>query len=118
MSICYNNVLTFKTTDLILRMEFVLCDASLLLPPTGTPLTGIEFSKRLPCGEVERARHSIRTFFRLRQLSLEVQGKMETQLPLSNPDSCIQIQDVLDLSKFFFCGIELQLTQNSLSSPG
>ena len=100
-SICDNNVLTFKTTDLILRMEFVLCDASLLLPPTGTPLTGIEFSKRLPCGEVERARHSIRTFFRLRQLSLEVQGKMETQLPLSNPDSCIQIQDVLDLSKFF-----------------
>jgi len=82
------------------RMEFVLCDASLLLPPTGTPLTGIEFPKRLPCGEVERARHSIRTFFRLRQLSLEVQGKPETQLPLSSPDSCIQIQDVLDLSKF------------------
>ena len=82
-------------------MEFVLCDASLLLPPTGTPLTGIEFTKRLPCGEVERARHSIRTFFRLRQLSLEVQAKPETQLPLSNPDSCIQIQDVLDLSKFF-----------------
>ena len=83
----------------ISRMEFVLCDASLLLPPTGTPLTGIEFTKRLPCGEVERARHSIRTFFRLRQLSLEVQAKPETQLPLSNPDSCIQIQDVLDLSK-------------------
>jgi len=31
-------------------------DASILLQPTGTPLTGIEFSKRLPCGEVERAR--------------------------------------------------------------
>ena len=31
-------------------------DASILLPPTGTPLTGIEFNKRLPCGEVERAR--------------------------------------------------------------
>ena len=38
------------------RIEFVLSDASLLLPPTGTPLTGIEFTKRLPCGEVERAR--------------------------------------------------------------
>ena len=86
----------------LFRLEFVLCDASLLLPPTGTPLTGIEFTKRLPCGEVERARHSIRTFFRLRQLSLEVQSKPETQLPLSNPDSCIQIQDVLDLSKSFY----------------
>ena len=31
-------------------------DASILLPPTGTPLTGIDFNKRLPCGEVERAR--------------------------------------------------------------
>ena len=27
-----------------------------MLPPTGTPLTGIDFNKRLPCGEVERAR--------------------------------------------------------------
>jgi hypothetical protein len=98
-------------------MEFVLSDASLLLPPTGTPLTGIEFPKRLPCGEVERARHSIRTFFRLRQLSLEVQGKPETQLPLSNPDSCIQVQDVLDLSKSWFDGFVLLLNQTMLFSP-
>ena len=34
------------------KIEFILSDASLLLPPTGTPLTGIEFTKRLPCGEV------------------------------------------------------------------
>jgi hypothetical protein len=33
-----------------------MMDASILLPPTGTPLTGIDFIKRLPCGEVERAR--------------------------------------------------------------
>lgn len=31
-------------------------DASILLPPTGTPLTGIDFVKRLPCGDVERTR--------------------------------------------------------------
>ncbi len=80
-------------------LELVLSDASLLLPPTGTPLTGIDFTRRLPCGEVERARRSIRTFFRLRQLSLDVQGMEETKLPLSSPDTCIQVQDVLDLSK-------------------
>lgn len=32
-----------------------MMDASLLLPVTATPLTGIEFSKRLACGEVEHA---------------------------------------------------------------
>ena len=83
------------------RMEFVMSDASLLLPPTGTPLTGIDFTKRLPCGEVERARKSIRTFFRLRQLSLDIQSLEETKLPLSSPDTCVHVQDVLDLSKAY-----------------
>lgn len=31
-------------------------DASLLLPPTETPLTGIDFTRRLPCGDTEKAR--------------------------------------------------------------
>ena len=35
-----------------LQVEYLLQDASVLLPPTGTPMTGIEFTKRLPCGEV------------------------------------------------------------------
>ena len=60
--------------------------------------TGIDFTKRLPCGEVERARRAIRTFFKLRQLSLGIQGCHETKLPLSSPDSCVQVQDVLDLN--------------------
>lgn len=33
-----------------------MMDASVLLPPTGTPLTGIDFVKRLPCGDVEKTR--------------------------------------------------------------
>ena len=82
------------------RIDYVMSDASLLLPPTGTPLTGIDFAKRLPCGEVERARRAIRTFFRLRQLSLKVQQLEEDALPLSSPETCIQVQDVLDLSEY------------------
>ena len=89
------------------RIDLVLSDASLLLPPTGTPLTGIDFTKRLPCGEVERARKAIRTFFRLRQLSLDAQAREETQLPLSSPDSCVQVQDVLDLSKIYATSIHI-----------
>ena len=38
-----------------------MMDASILLPPTGTPLTGIDFVKRLPCGDVERTRRVSKT---------------------------------------------------------
>ena len=34
------------------RLDYVMSDAALLLPPAATPLTGIDFAKRLPCGEV------------------------------------------------------------------
>jgi len=81
-----------------INVEFVMSDASLLLPPTGTPLTGIEFRKRLPCGEVERARKAIRTFFLLREISLSLQGLTEDSLPLSSPDSCVKEGAVLDLN--------------------
>ena len=37
-----------------LNVEYMTMDASLLLPPTVTPLTGIDFIKRLPCGDTER----------------------------------------------------------------
>uniref|UniRef100_A0A803XYV1 C-type lectin domain containing 16A n=1 Tax=Meleagris gallopavo TaxID=9103 RepID=A0A803XYV1_MELGA len=44
-----------------MNVEYLMMDASILLPPTGTPLTGIDFVKRLPCGDVERTRR-VRTF--------------------------------------------------------
>ncbi|CAH1795101.1 unnamed protein product [Owenia fusiformis] len=81
-----------------LNVEYLTMDASILLPPTGTPLTGIEFSKRLPCGEVERARRSIRVYFLLRDLSLKLQNQDESQLPLTRNDECVKVGDVLDLN--------------------
>uniref|UniRef100_A0A8C9YRX4 C-type lectin domain containing 16A n=1 Tax=Sander lucioperca TaxID=283035 RepID=A0A8C9YRX4_SANLU len=63
-----------------LNVEYLMMDASVLLPPTGTPLTGIDFVKRLPCGDVEKTRRAIRVFFMLRSLSLQLQGEPETQL--------------------------------------
>lgn len=39
-----------------MNVEYLMMDVSILLPPTGTPLTGIDFVKRLPCGDVERTR--------------------------------------------------------------
>ncbi|KAK2833653.1 hypothetical protein Q5P01_017542 [Channa striata] len=81
-----------------LNVEYLMMDASILLPPTGTPLTGIDFVKRLPCGDVEKTRRAIRLFFMLRSLSLQLQGEPETQLPLTRPEDLIKTDDVLDLN--------------------
>lgn len=81
-----------------LNVEYLMMDANLLLPPMGTPMTGIEFHKRLPCGEVERARRAIRVFLLLRELSLSLTNEKETQLPLTNLASCVKVDDVLDLN--------------------
>ncbi|XP_033215304.1 protein CLEC16A homolog isoform X2 [Belonocnema kinseyi] len=81
-----------------LKVEWLMMDSNILLRPTGTPMTGIQFSKRLPCGEVERARRSIRVFFLIRELSLTLNMEIETQLPLTNPISCVQVNNVLDLN--------------------
>lgn len=35
-----------------LNVEWLMMDSNLLLQPTNTPMTGVEFCKRLPCGEV------------------------------------------------------------------
>ncbi|XP_064087079.1 protein CLEC16A homolog isoform X3 [Macrobrachium nipponense] len=83
-----------------LNVEYLLQDASVLLPPAGTPLTGIDFNKRLPCGEVERARRAMRVFFLVREMSLAAREDPDTQLPLTNPAACVQVADVLDLSMF------------------
>ncbi|KAI9565619.1 hypothetical protein GHT06_009411 [Daphnia sinensis] len=81
-----------------LQVEYLLQDSSILLPPTGTPMTGIEFTKRLPCGEVERARRAIRVFVLMRRLSLAISEEVETQLPLVCVQQCIKISDILDLN--------------------
>ncbi|XP_059165361.1 protein CLEC16A-like isoform X2 [Physella acuta] len=81
-----------------LNVEYLMQDASILLPPTGTPLTGIDFNKRLPCGEVERARRAIRVFFMVRDLSLTLMHEVESQLPLTKEEHCIQTENVLDLN--------------------
>jgi hypothetical protein len=38
------------------RLEYLLKDACMLCHPTTTPLSGVEFIKRLPSGDIERAR--------------------------------------------------------------
>lgn len=89
-----------------LNVEFLCMDSTILLPPTGTPLTGIGFTRRLPCGEEEKARRAIRVYFFLRKLCQTIAYEAETLLPLSNQINCYQVDNVLDLSKIIaheFC---------------
>ncbi|XP_058821667.1 protein CLEC16A homolog isoform X2 [Topomyia yanbarensis] len=81
-----------------LNVEFLCNDSNILLPPTGTPLTGISFTRRLPCGEVEKARRAIRVFFMLRRMCQSITGEKETQLPLTNLSQCVQVENALDLN--------------------
>lgn len=87
----------------ILNVEFLCNDSTILLPPTGTPLTGIKFNRRLPCGEVEKARRAIRVFFLLRRMCQTICGERELLLPLTNPNHCVQIDNALDLSEMLSC---------------
>lgn len=83
-----------------LNVEYLCMDSAILLPPTGTPLTGIGFTRRLPCGEVEKARRAIRVYLLLRKLCQQMNYEQETILPLTHELSCIHVDDILDLSKF------------------
>ncbi|XP_023179000.1 protein CLEC16A homolog isoform X3 [Drosophila hydei] len=81
-----------------LNVEFLCMDSTILLPPTGTPLTGIGFTRRLPCGEVEKARRAIRVYFLLRRTCQKFLNEKETLLPLTNVVNLVQVDNVLDLN--------------------
>ena len=42
-----------------INVEYLMMDDRLLLPPAGTPMSGVEFSRRLPCGEVRGQRSRV-----------------------------------------------------------
>ncbi|XP_057311483.1 protein CLEC16A-like [Hydractinia symbiolongicarpus] len=81
-----------------LNVEYVTMDASLLLPATVTPLTGIDFIKRLPCGDAERTQRAAHIFILMRELTLDLQGDVEEYLPLSKVINPVKENQVLDLN--------------------
>lgn len=100
-----------------LNVEFLCMDATILLPPTGTPMTGIHFTRRLPCGDVEKARRAIRSYLYLRNFSHTIADAEEKLLPLTKNDQLVQIENVLDLSEYYCCRLNddiLRFNQSSL----
>ena len=91
-------------------------DWSILLTPTSTPLSGIEFTHRFPCGDTEKLKQTIRIFFLLRDLCLNLTNETENQLPLTKQEYLVKENDALDLSKRQ--QVSNQLCFNGLSSIG
>ncbi|KAK0418158.1 hypothetical protein QR680_013405 [Steinernema hermaphroditum] len=82
-----------------LRMALISSDPALLLRPTNTPLSGIPFNKRLPCGNEERTRKAIQFYFHLRKFLHDLRGETEEQLPLkSNAQALVEVHDCINLS--------------------
>ncbi|XP_028967494.1 protein CLEC16A [Galendromus occidentalis] len=81
-----------------INVEYLTMDGNLLLPPIGTPMSGMDFHKRLPCGEVERAIRAIRAFFLIRHLCLELHGEKELELPLTKEAELVKVDQILDLT--------------------
>lgn len=75
-----------------------MMDEMMLLPPTSSPQAGMDFTRRLPCGEHEKARKAMRVFFALRKLSQQMSGGKEKELPLTKAENSAKKGDVLDMS--------------------
>ncbi|CAF1075865.1 unnamed protein product [Rotaria sordida] len=93
-----------------MRIEYLLKDSCMIFPPTTTPLSGVEFIKRLPSGDIERARRSIRVFFLIRSLFLELNLITETELPLTKPENLFKPNDKLDLNNSDLIACTVHLT--------
>ena len=85
---------TFK-----LNVPYLMMDEAMLLPPTDTPQSGIDFTRRLPSGEYEKRRKVMRVFFAIRALSQKLSEAGERELPLTPPTSTYNIGDTLDTGK-------------------
>ena len=86
----------------------------MLLLPTETPLTGIEFTRRLPCGKHEKMRRvsdmlvrlivfnlvvkALRVFFAVRQLYHKLTKQVDDQMPLTPPTNSASCGNLVDLS--------------------
>ena len=97
-------------------------DGTLLLPPADTPMSGIDFTRRLPCGDTEKARmvrrrrregvlnlyfiskinlsllQAMRVFFALREFTLELEGTEEKLLPLTPRIASVATEDLVPTS--------------------
>jgi protein CLEC16A len=64
------------------NFEFLIKDAALLLPVSGTPMSRLDLSRRLPSGEQEKTQKAIQQFLVLRELKCTLLCRKDTLLQL------------------------------------
>ena len=97
----FADTLDLEYTDVLsnkIKLLRVLNDPSILLPPCPTPLSGVELSKRLPCGENEVCRSKIRTFCLIRKLYNSSLLIKEEVLPLVPTSTSVSEKETINLS--------------------
>ena len=97
----FADTLDLEYTDVLvnkIKLLRVLNDPSILLPPCPTALSGLELSKRLPCGENEICRSKIRTFCLIRHLYNSSLYIEEEVLPLVPTNASVSEKDTINLS--------------------
>ena len=97
----FADTLDLEFTDVLtrnIRLDRVLNDPSILLPPCPTPLTGVELSKRLPCGDNEVCRSKIRTFCLIRNFYNSSLALAEEMLPLVPINTSVSEKETINLS--------------------
>eukprot|EP00800_Vazella_pourtalesii_P018030 TRINITY_DN5686_c0_g1_i1.p1 TRINITY_DN5686_c0_g1~~TRINITY_DN5686_c0_g1_i1.p1 ORF type:complete len:1029 (+),score=223.31 TRINITY_DN5686_c0_g1_i1:89-3175(+) len=97
----FADTLDIEYTDVLVnkvKLLRVLNDPSILLPPCPTPLSGVELSKRIPCGENEVCRSKIRTFCLIRHLYNSSLRLEEEMLPLVPTKTSVSEKETINLS--------------------
>uniref|UniRef100_A0A915HJA7 FPL domain-containing protein n=1 Tax=Romanomermis culicivorax TaxID=13658 RepID=A0A915HJA7_ROMCU len=81
-----------------INVQFLSADSTMLRCPSNTPLSGIDFIKRLPCGPQECVRKSVRVYLILRRCFSDLLPE-ESPLSLATyPSGTVSINDCLNLS--------------------
>jgi len=80
----------------------------LLLPASSTSSSSLELSMRLPRNELEITRKAIQVFLLIRRLIHELQGQVDTSLPLKRVTNSFEVDSPIDLSDqdVIACGVK------------
>eukprot|EP00731_Ephydatia_muelleri_P029434 Em0020g1078a len=91
----YMNEMAFNV-----KLNFLVMDGFMLLPPLDTPTTGIDFAKRLPNGDTEKARKAMRVFLAIHNAHHDLYKLEESELPFSRSEYSAHIGESIDLNNY------------------
>eukprot|EP00731_Ephydatia_muelleri_P029429 Em0020g1073a len=104
----YMNEMAFNV-----KLNFLVMDGFMLLPPLDTPTTGIDFAKRLPNGDTEKARKAMRVFLAIHNAHHDLYKLEESELPFSRSEYSAHIGESIDLNNYHLLCLQRNLRQHN-----